>query len=93
MQTETASVHVPCAIAVGIANDDRIRIITAVRHVESDVGHACDAVDVQQLALQPAGQQCCTAHTRGNSRLFVVSPGLAAYSADVYDHRISYTLE
>ena len=56
MQTETAFVHVPCAIAVGIANDDRIRIITAVRHVESDVGHACDAVDVQQLALQP-----CTA--------------------------------
>src|SRR5271168_3776937 len=63
MQTETASVHVPCAIAVGIASDDRTPIIAAVRHVASDVGHGCDAVDVQQLALKPVGVECCSAHT------------------------------
>ena len=39
-------------------------IIAAARHVESDVGHACDAVDVQQLALPPVGVECCSAHTR-----------------------------
>ena len=72
MQTETAFVHVPCAIAVGIAKDDRTHIIAAVRHVEFDVGHACDAVDVQQLALPPVGVGCCSAHTRANSRPFAV---------------------